>query len=291
MQRKRFFMSFMFFLVLFSFPVYAAASSSNADVITDLPDPADSSADDTGFDDSTPEEDSIEEEPVVIDPDPAAPDEEEPDEEDSEEDSGSETALLQEILDLLGGVFIASDSNAPEESVEDPQSDPVLGEVNPYFPALLLAETDPESFVNCLRFDVSVGGSDYTLLFSPSYRDQIYVDSQDRLWNMGTSQIQGLVIEGEFNPYNTTGTLVYLAPCLGNNYSTNRNYGSPNWFREYYWTTSSGYERLSYDDTYVQILVTKTYFPFVVGDSLMYMIIFLVGGGVLLCWLNRYRRY
>lgn len=157
----------------------------------------------------------------------------------------------------------------------------------------LLASDDPvsladESFFNVLRYDVTVSGREYTLLFSPSYRGQLFVDSQNRLWNMGTSQVQGLVLTDTFDPYHTTGTLVYLAPCLGNSFSANKEYGSPNWFREYYWST---YDRLTYDDTYVQIEVTKTYFPFFYDDLLVYVLIFLVGGGVLLCWLNRFRRY
>lgn len=200
-------------------------------------------------------------------------------------ESDYQAAVLAYLEEISGGILDATSSDAlPEEAAEDSE---VLGEVSLFDSPALLSLAGEEDFTNVLRFDVSVNGSDYTLLFSPSYVDQIYIDSQNRLWNMGTSQIQGRVIDGDFNPYAQTGTLVYLGPCLGNNFSTIYTYGSPNWFREYYYSAG----RLTYDDTYVQITVDKAYYPFFVGDTLMYVLIFLVGGGVLICWLNRFRRY
>lgn len=200
-------------------------------------------------------------------------------------DASSSNAVFAEFP----GDYYATSSNA---FFSAPETDfPVLGEITVFDTAIPLSLDDTQDFINVLRFDVTVGGTPYTLLFSPSYINQLFVDASGNLWNMGTSQVQGLVVDGSFNPYQDSGTLVYLAPCLGNNFSTNRNYGSPNWFRRYYWNYSSGSYRLTYDDTYVQILVTKSYFPFLFGDILQYVLIFLVGGGVLLCWLNRFRRY
>lgn len=200
----------------------------------------------------------------------------------SDQDLKSILALLEKIA---GGDELATQSNAVMEEA-DPDS-PVLGEITVFDSPVFLSLEGEESFVNALRFDVNVNGSDYTLLFSPSLLDQLFVDSQGRLWNMGTAQVQGRVFDGSFDPYASSGTLVYLAPCLGNNFSAIYNYGSPNWFREYYW--SSG--RLTYDDTYVQIQVTETHYPARTSDLPMYLLIFLVGGGVLLCWLNRFRHY
>lgn len=253
------------FSMLFPFSSYAVASSSNADVITDLV------------------TDLVSEDPRT--------------EETTDDPELSFDSFFQSLTDYLsslalnGGVAVESDSNAQAEVLADSPEDPIPGEISPYLPALLLSDPDSENFVNVLRFDVDVNDSAYTLLFSPSYRDQLFIDSQDRLWNMGTSTVQGLVLDGDFNPYHTAGTLVYLAPCLGNNFSSNYNYGSPNYFRSYYWTTSAGSNRLSYNDTYVQITVTKSYFPFMVGDTLTYILLFLVGGGVFLCWLNRFKHY
>lgn len=214
----------------------------------------------------------------------------EPDLEEIEEmtDMEFKDLFFEWMNSIVGGPQNATASEADMEDPEIDPNDPIPGEVYPFNAPLLLAATGEDHFVNVVRFDVSVSGTDYTLLFSPSYLDQLYVDAQNRLWNMGTGSIQGLVLEGGFNPYRTEGTLVYLAPCLGNNFSVNQNYGSPNYFREYYWNSSG---RLTYNDRYVQIEVEKSYFTFLVGDTLTYIIIFLVGGGVLLCWLNRFKRY
>lgn len=187
----------------------------------------------------------------------------------------------------LGGVLSAS----PSDALADPESllyDPASVEAAPFDDALPLSAVSSESFVNCLRFDCTVNGTSYVLLFSPAYENQLFVDSAGNLWNMGTSNIQGRVLTGTFDPYADSGILVYLQPCLGNNFTVNHNYNSPNYFRRYYWSSS---DRLTYDDTYVRIHVVKSYFSFQVGDTLQYILIFLVGGGVLLCWLNRFKRY
>lgn len=245
----------LFFSLLLAFPACAAMTPSDAD---------------------RPEPDELEAADVDLINDLEAP---EPD----NRELGAILALLEQIAG--GDDELATQSDAV--MAEGYPDTPVLGEVTVFDSPALLSLAGPEDFVNALRFDVAVNGTDYTLLFSPSLLDQLFVDSQGRLWNMGTSQVQGRVLDGSFDPYASSGTLVYLAPCLGNNFSANHNYGSPNWFREYYW--SSG--RLTYDDTYVQIQVTKTHYPIRSGDLPMYLLIFLVGGGVLLCWLNRFRHY
>lgn len=70
------------------------------------------------------------------------------------------------------------------------------------------------------------------------------------------------------------GGYSYLAPCLGNNFSVNHNYGSPNYVRRYYWSST---DRLSYTDTYVTVKVNHTFFLFYSDELLMYCIIFLIG--------------
>lgn len=273
MQRLKYLVISLVFVISSSLPVYAApASASSLDVLEDfgpsgLPSAPD---DDQDFDDWAEEELSEEEEEALANPDPAE-------------------ELLLLLKQLLGGSYAASPSEI--DVLEDSSDSEILGEITVFDAPMLLSLASEENFVNCLRYDVSVNDVDYTLLFAPSYADQLYVDSQRRLWNMGTSSIQGLVVDGSFNPYQITGTLVYLAPCLGNNFSTNKNYGSPNYFRRYYWSSSSGYDRLTYDDTYVQITVTDAHHTFVSSDLLTYILIFLVGGGVLICWLNRFRHY
>ena len=104
---------------------------------------------------------------------------------------------------------------------------------------------------------------------------------------MSTKTIQGRIVDENFNPYATTGKLVYLTPCLGNNFSSIREYGSPNYLREYYWSGS----RYTYDDTYTEIVVDKYYHTYFVSDFWNYIFLFLIGGGVLLLWLRTYKRY
>ena len=130
-------------------------------------------------------------------------------------------------------------------------------------------------------------GHSYICCFAPEYIDSLYVDANKRLWNVSTNVIQGRVVDATFNPYAETGTLVYLTPCLGNNFSYIRSNGSPNYFREYYWNGS----RYQYTDTYCEIVVEKAYYPFTMSDMPYLILIFLVGGGVLICWLNRFRHY
>lgn len=187
---------------------------------------------------------------------------------------------IQRVVGDIYGVLVASPADAETADEVFLLDDPVSISVD-----------GSEDYTNVLRYDVIVSGTAYTLLFSPDYIDQLYVDSNNRLWNMGTSNIQGLVVNGSFSPMSDTGTLVYLAPCLGNNYQTIHNGGSPNYFRRYYWTTSSGYDRLSYTDTYVTIHVEHEYFTFYRSQILTYGILFLLGSGVILVWLNRFRRY
>ena len=189
---------------------------------------------------------------------------------------------------FLGGP--ATPSNADYESQTEATSIDLeeCSEVIPLsFPSVLSVD-EANDFVNVLRFDCSISGTDYTLLFPPSAVDSLFVDSGDRLWNMATSTVQGVALDGTFNPLADEGTLVYLTPCLANNFSDNHDGQSPNYLRHYYW---SNYDRLTYTQQYVTITVDKAYHTFFVSETLMYLLLFFVGTGVILCWLNRWRRY
>lgn len=144
-----------------------------------------------------------------------------------------------------------------------------------------VSETD---FVNCVRYDVTISGNKYILLFPSDYESCLLVDSDRTLWNVSGSSITGRLFEGTFDPLADTGLLLTLAPCLGNNFSNNHNYGSPNYVREYYWFTSSGYERLTYDDTYVTVYVNDTYHLYQTGELLTYVVIFLIGCCLICLW-------
>lgn len=144
-----------------------------------------------------------------------------------------------------------------------------------------LSISDEDALVNVIRYSVTVNGTAYTLLLSPAYINQIYIDDDGYLWNMGTSSINGRLFTGSFNPTETSGYLLYLNPCLGNNFSSNYNYGSPNYVRRYYWSSGS----LRYTDTYGVVHVDDPQsFSFFQGDTLTYVIIFLLGGLLLCLW-------
>lgn len=138
----------------------------------------------------------------------------------------------------------------------------------------------PDRLVNCVRFDVRISGTEYVLLLPSAYESSVMVDADGYLWNMTASQIQGRLFRGSFSPTADTGMLLYLSPCLGNNFQTNRDYGSPNYIRNYYW--SSG--RLSYTTTYVTVQVEKSYHLYQSGDLLRYVLIFLVACSLICLW-------
>lgn len=158
--------------------------------------------------------------------------------------------------------------------------------VTVYNPLQILAD-DSTDYVNCLRLDCTIDGDACTVLFPPEYIDKIFIDESGRLWNMSASTISGRIVDNQFNPYVTEGRLVYLTACLGNNFSAISNYGSPNYVREYYWSSS----RLTYDDTYTEIIVDNYHYPFFASDMWNYIIIFLLFIGVILSWLRNFKHY
>lgn len=190
------------------------------------------------------------------------------------------------IRDSFGGPGLASSPDAPLSSLEDAQAVSDLEEG----PTDIVSMDAPvgsvrsvsvaDDYVNVLRYDVSVSGRDYTLLFPPEYADSLYVDSEGRLFNVSASTVQGRLVDGNFNPYAKTGKLVYLTPCLGNNFYTIKEYGSPNYVREYYWSSGS----LRYRDTYVNIQVNQYHHIFKVSDTLTYIVVVLMGGCLICLW-------
>lgn len=210
------------------------------------------------------------------------------------ENGGSNDVLLMEILSHVQSIdsnmlnsYAATPSDASSLDSEENDAD-APGETTYFsYDAVPTAQGSKDNYVNVLRFDISVDGASYICLFPPEYIDSLYIDANNRLWNMSTKTIQGRIVNENFNPYATTGKLVYLTPCLGNNFSTIREYGSPNYLREYYWSGS----RYTYDDTYTEIVVDKYYHTYFVSDFWNYIFLFLFGGGVLLLWLRTYKRY
>ena len=195
-------------------------------------------------------------------------------------------------VDTLSAVYdyfmerISSDFTGPgvDRQTSEDENLEVLGDIQKYVPSddsVPFAVGADDSVVNALRYRVLISGRSYVLLLPPEYVDQIYIDSQGLLWNVGTNTIQGRLFEDSFDPLADTGKLLYLSPCLGNNFSHNRENGSPNYIRNYYW---SSYDRLTYDTTYVTVEVEESGFSFRSGDILTYVIIILLGGMLLCLW-------
>lgn len=269
----------MVFMLLFSFPVYASTASAS----------------DATRSDAQRVENDIEKENenVLIDRpdfylDALA---------DVEDDTDLLRGIYSEVLSISDSLYgpDASPSEADRmedtDTLEDTPSDPD-GEEGSFSVApldSLSAEKVAEDvYTNVLRYDITFRGDDYILLIPPEYVDNLYIDADNRLWNMSTQTVTGRIVDAKFNPAVDTGTLVYLTPCLGNNFSTIREYGSPNYVREYYW---SNYDRLTYDTLYGDIIVRKYYHSFYVSETLDYILIFIVLGGALFLCLRNYKHY
>lgn len=210
-------------------------------------------------------------------------------EEDINNDELYET-LFSVLDDYFAGLLLdyasdATPSDAVSESVCIPYFDDDVSQIdeNSSFRAVY----DSGSVTNVLAYTVRINGSPYTLYLSPDDIDRIYIDSNNYLWNVGTSQITGRLFSGNFNPRANSGLIMYLQPSLGNNFSTNYNYGTPNYYRNYYWTTnSSGNRVLTYSTHYCTIEVTNNPYPLVQSMVPGFIIIFLVGV-IIVCLLRR----
>ena len=221
--------------------------------------------------------------------------------EDNADLSDSETlqeilAYVQMINDNMTGPGVASSSDADREELPLATndsldfSDDLESQVFMANDVEVLANSE-DQFVNVLRYDITFNGRDYILLIPPEYQDSLYIDENNRLWNMSASQITGRAVSANFNPVEDEGYIFYLTPCLGNNFSTAHEYGAVNYMLHYYWESYYNGERLTYDTTYGNITVNESYYPFKSSDTLIYFLLFNVIGGVLILWLRNYKNY
>lgn len=272
----------MVFMLLFSFPSYAVSVASPSEVEKVLED-----------------NDILENDEILNDDDISSVFDDRPDfyyeaMEDMNDDEVLKRILAEvvSISDSLDGPS-ATPSSASRVSedfleVKEISSDGEENEISPYaLDSVSLSEVSEDIYVNVLRFDITFDNDDYILLIPPEYVDSLYIDSNNRLWNMSASSITGRIVDASFNPLVSKGKLMYLSPCLGNNFSTVYEYGSPNYMRTYYW--SSG--RLTYSTSYGVITVNKYHNPFYVSQTMDYIMLFIVTGGVLFICLNNYKRY
>lgn len=237
----------MFLTPVLDFTVYAAAASPS-----EISDPI------------SPEEDpDLESEPTAI----------------TISDGDYTLDYLYEYFKLKVLNDVPATASEAQSALLDSETGEVEGEIFPLSDtSVSMLSLSDDNFVNCVRFDGSIGGSDCTLLFPAEYESAFYVDGNNQLWNMTNSTVQGVVLYDSFSPTSYQGYLIYLTPCLGNNFSTNYNYGSPNYIRHYY--VSSG--RVTYDTEYVTVTISDSPFIFRSGDILQYILI-LIGGAMLLC--------
>lgn len=214
----------------------------------------------------------------------------------------TELMKINEKLDLLTATpsEVLEDEVLESEEVEEEETHEVI----PYVEEedngrsdfrSVSRTTNPayRTYTNCIRYNISINNTDYDLLFPSSYENFIYVDSNKYLWNVGDRTIQGLLVENNtLNPTADNGKILYMNSIFNNNFETVRNYGSLNFLRKYTWK----WERyrgnyLDYSDTYVKVKVNKYYYPFSVSNTLMYIVVFMLGGVLFICWLKLYKRY
>lgn len=189
---------------------------------------------------------------------------------------------------ICNAAVVSTPSDASETFFEDmgvfePETDvfPAPDAVYAFTDAPVGYASSAGDFVNCVCYDVTISGVRYVLLLSTAYESSIMVDGDGYLWNMSASSISGRLFTSSFDPTADTGILLTLAPCLGNNFSVNHNYGSPNYMRRYYWSSS---DRLSYADTYCMVQVVRAYHLFQTSDLLTYVMIFLLGCMLIKLW-------
>lgn len=213
--------------------------------------------------------------------------------EEQEEDINNDElydTLFQALSDYFTGLLSSYVLDAtPSDAVFESDIIPYDGtfDISPTEDPSSRAVYDTSSVTNVLSYRVRVNGTLYSLYLSPDDIDRIYIDSNNRMWNVGTSAISGRLFSGTFSPTATTGMIMTLGPCLGNNFSSNKSYGSPNYYRNYYWyTNSSGGQSLTYTTTYCTIVVESNPYPLVNSMIPTFIVIFLVGV-ILVCMFRR----
>lgn len=147
------------------------------------------------------------------------------------------------------------------------------------------------TYTNVLKYKLLIDGTVYYCLFPPNIKDYLMVDKDGYLYNSSTSTVWGKLYRNNLDLNADNGMILHLNGALNNNYYSLRDNHSNNYIRTYSWRWYSGSYHLEQSDRYVHVKVQKMYQPFLVSDSLMIILIFLVGGGVFICLYNLYRHY
>lgn len=145
---------------------------------------------------------------------------------------------------------------------------------------------------NCLMYSITYNGSACTLLIPALYYEQIYIDDNGVIWNVGNSIIQGRIIFSDsINDSDYDMYLVQIVSCIGSTSAPSTAYTGKSLteVRHYY---LGSYDRIQYSSSYGAITTdgdnsNLSRNPVAVNKLMFTIIIALILGGGFLC----YRRH
>lgn len=145
---------------------------------------------------------------------------------------------------------------------------------------------------NCLMYDVTYNDSTCTLLIPASYYEQIYIDDNGVIWNVGINNIQGRIIFSDtINDSDYDMYLVQIVSCIGSTSAPSTAYTGKSLteVRHYY---LGSYDRIQYSSTYGALTTTGdnsnlSRNPVAVNKLMFTILIALLLGGGFIC----YRRH
>lgn len=145
---------------------------------------------------------------------------------------------------------------------------------------------------NCLMYAITYNDSACTLLIPASYYEQIYIDDNGVIWNVGNSTIQGRIIFSDYiNDSDYDMYLVQIVSCIGSTSAPSTAYTGKSLteVRHYY---HSSYDRIQYTSSYGALTTNGdnsnlSRNPVAVNKLMFTILIALLLGGGFIC----YRRH
>lgn len=145
---------------------------------------------------------------------------------------------------------------------------------------------------NCLIYDITYNGNACTLLIPASYYEQIYIDDNGVIWNVGVSNIQGRIIFSDsINDSDYDMYLVQIVSCIGSVSAPSTAYTGKSLteVRHYY---LGNYDRIQYSSSYGALTTTGdnsnlSRNPVAVIKLMFTIVIALILGGGFLCYRKR----
>lgn len=145
---------------------------------------------------------------------------------------------------------------------------------------------------NCLMYPITYNDSSCTLLIPASFYEQIYVDDNGVIWNVGDSTIQGRIIFSDtINDSDYDMYLVQITSCIGSTSAPSQayTYRSLTEVRHYYYASS---DRIRYESYYGALTTTGdnsnlSRNPVAVNKLMFTILIALLLGGGFLCYRRR----